>query len=121
MSDEPDNEFDRARKLARMQLMSNDTEAFAMVTFDGDDVNVSYYGDQVHEQTQMPMPQVLLAGLIYDYSRGTDVEPLRIGQAATYAAGNVFAAPQEAEDIPGVRNLADEIDTPAGGNNWWME
>jgi len=103
-----DEEFDReyqqrerkeALKEASQELASDDLESFVLISFDGDQSKVTMHADQFHEETEMPMPQMLLATIIYNYSQRTGIEPLRIGQAATYAAEQIFKDATEADFV----------------------
>jgi len=97
-----------ALKQASEELASDDLESFALITFSGDTPKVTLHADQYHEETGMPMPQLLLATLIYDLSQRSDAEPLRIGQAATYGAEQMFNN-RDVTDHDWVRNMNEEL------------
>lgn len=100
-------EFKEALKEASQELASDDLESFVLASFDGDQAKVTMHADQFHQETEMPMPQMLLATVIYNYSQRTGVEPLRIGQAATYAAEQIF---KDAAEADFVRDFSDHLD-----------
>lgn len=108
MSDDPppQERLEESLRLATDQLTDAELEAFVLVSMAGGEANVTVEADQVHDETEMPMPQVLLATLIYNYAQQTGTRPLRIGQAATYAAENIF---KDATDYEFVTNLDDDL------------
>jgi Cu/Ag efflux protein CusF len=111
MTEEPetyDDALKEALKQASGELAADNLESFALVTFDGDVPKVTMEADQHHEPTGMPMPQMLLATLIYDLSQRANVEPLRIGQAATYAAEQMFNN-RDVTDAEWVRDMDEEL------------
>lgn len=105
MSEEHNHDFDyeaefkEALKEASQELADDDLESFVLASFDGDQSKVTMHADQFHQETEMPMPQMLLATIIYNYSQRSGVEPLRIGQAATYAAEQIFKDSTEADFV----------------------
>lgn len=90
-----EEQIKESKKLAAQELANEDLEAFVLVTYDGKDTSVTLEADFMEPQTEMPMPQALLATLIYNYSVQTGRRPMRIGQAATYAAEQIFQNPTE--------------------------
>jgi len=97
-----------SKKLAAQQLADENVEAFVLVSYDGQGTNVTLEGNFVEPQTEMPMPQALLATLIYSYSIQTNREPLRIGQAATYAAEQIFNNPTEFDFVTNMDDVIDQ-------------
>lgn len=102
----PEDKHKEALKQASQELAANDLESFALITFDGDQSKVTMHADQHHHETEMPMPQMLLATLIYNIGQRTDTKPMHIGQAATFAAENIF---YDATDQDYVRDIGDEV------------
>jgi hypothetical protein len=84
-----------AKKNAAQQLADENLQSFVLVSYNGAEMSVTLMADSVEQQTEMPMPQALLSTLIFDYSIRTNRKPLHIGQAATYAAGEIFSNPTE--------------------------
>lgn len=95
-----------ALKQASQELADNQLQAFALISFDGNESKVTMHADQMHQETEMPMPQMLLATYIYNLAQRSSVEPLRIGQAGTYAAENIF---HDATDADFVRDFNEDI------------
>jgi hypothetical protein len=94
---ETEDPLAESKKLAAQQLMKSETEAFVVASFNAksDEMEVTVQADQIHKTTGTPMPQVLLSAIILDYADQTEWEPLRIGQGATYLAGQVHEDPDE--------------------------
>lgn len=95
-----------ALKQASQELADDGLQSFALITYDGDQSKVTMHADQMHQETEMPMPQMLLATLIYNLSQRSGTQPLRIGQAATYAAEQVF---YDATDQDFVRDFSNDL------------
>jgi len=111
-SAEPEKEYQEkvkeAKKNAAQELGRDEVESFVLVSYDGDETSVTLMADSVEPQTEMPMPQALLATLIYDYSIRTNREPLRIGQAATYAAEQIFNNPQQFDFVTDFEEMMED-------------
>lgn len=104
-----EDQLKQALKNASQELAADDLESFALVSFDGTVPSVTMEADQYHEQTGMPMPQLLLATLIYNLAQRSGEKPLRIGQAATYAAEQMFGEGKDFTEADFVRNLDEEL------------
>lgn len=109
--DGQDNEYEdvwrEALRQASGELSDENLEGFALISYDGDQAKVTMQANQVHNETEMPMPQMLLATFIYNLAQRTDTQPLRIGQAATYAAEQIF---HDATDAEWVRDFTEELE-----------
>jgi len=103
-----EEQLKEAKKNAAQELSDDELEGFVLVSYDGDETSVTLMADDVEPQTEMPLPQALLATLIYDYSLRTNREPLRIGQAATYAASQIFNNPTEFDFVTDFDEMVDE-------------
>lgn len=103
-----DEQIKESKKLAAQELADDDLEAFVLVTYDGHDTSVTLEADFVEPQTEMPMPQAFLATLIYNYGIQTNRRPMRIGQAATYAAEQIFQNPTEFDFVTDMDEVIDD-------------
>jgi len=115
MADQEDYDHDprkEALKQASQELADGELESFALISFDGEQSKVTMHADQFHHETEMPMPQMLLATFIYNLSQRTDIDPLRIGQAATYAAEQVFYDATEADFVRDFEDRMAEFEEP---------
>ena len=72
------------------QLDATETEAFMLVTTDGEQFNHSWHAPEDFREDGVPVSQLLLASLLQSYAELTDEDVDTVASGAAWAAKAVF-------------------------------
>lgn len=84
--DDRDREIDAAIE----QLQGEDTEAFMLVTSDGEQFTHNWHAPPDYRDDGVPISQLLLASLLQSYAELTDEDVETVASGAVWAAKAIF-------------------------------